>query len=76
LVWENAAQRSGVLFWLRATFAQFFSSTPLTGIMDYPVAFAAAGTTTAVGGKEERLGALNSEHVISYADRFVVPEPW
>jgi hypothetical protein len=32
------------------TFAQFFSSTPLSGITDYPVAFAAAGSTTAVGG--------------------------
>ena len=36
------------------TFAQFFSTTPLAGITDYPVAFAAAGTTTAVGGREPR----------------------
>jgi hypothetical protein len=35
------------------TFAQFFSSTPLPGITDYPVAFAATGTTMAIGGKEE-----------------------
>jgi hypothetical protein len=32
------------------TFAQFFSTTPLTGITDYPVALAGAGTTMAVGG--------------------------
>jgi len=33
------------------TFASFFSSTPQsTGRADYPVAFAAAGTTVAVGG--------------------------
>ena len=33
------------------TFAQFFSSTPIvTEIQKYPVSFAAAGTTTAVGG--------------------------
>jgi hypothetical protein len=32
------------------TFAQFFSTTPLTGIPDYPVAFAGAGTTIAVAG--------------------------
>jgi hypothetical protein len=31
------------------TFAQFFSTRPLTGITDYPVAFAAVGTTMAVG---------------------------
>lgn len=32
------------------TFASFISATPLTtGLSDYPVAFAAAGTTTAVG---------------------------
>ena len=34
------------------TFAQFFSSTPLVGIAKYPVSFAAAGTTTAVGAAE------------------------
>lgn len=34
------------------TFAQFFSSTPLAGIANYPVSFAAAGTTTAVGEEE------------------------
>ena len=33
------------------TFAQFFSTTPLTGITDYPVALAGAGTTMAVGGR-------------------------
>ncbi len=39
------------------TFAQFFSTTPLTtGLTDYPVAFAAAGTTIAVGGKVSALG--------------------
>jgi hypothetical protein len=38
------------------TFAQFLSTTPLTGITDYPVAFAAAGTTTAVGGSLSALG--------------------
>lgn len=32
------------------TFAQFFSSTPLTGVTEYPVAFAAVGSTIAVGG--------------------------
>jgi hypothetical protein len=32
------------------TFAQFFSTTPLTGITDYPVAFAGVGTTMAIGG--------------------------
>jgi hypothetical protein len=32
------------------TFAQYFSATPLNGITHYPVAFAAAGSTTAVGG--------------------------
>lgn len=31
------------------TFAQFFSTTPLTGVADYPVAFAGTGTTIAVG---------------------------
>ena len=34
------------------TFAQFFSSTALAGIANYPVSFAAAGTTTAVGAAE------------------------
>jgi hypothetical protein len=39
------------------TFASFFSTTPLTtGLTDYPVAFAAAGTTIAVGDK----GSLRS----------------
>ncbi len=33
------------------TFAQFFSTTPQTGITDYPLAFAGAGTTMAVGGR-------------------------
>ena len=32
------------------TFAQFFSAAPLAGITEYPVAFAAVGSTTAVGG--------------------------
>ena len=36
------------------TFAQFFSTKPLTGITDYPVAFAGAGTTMAVGGSLHR----------------------
>src|SRR5215469_11914919 len=31
------------------TFAQFVSNTPLNGIAGYPIAFAAAGTTRAVG---------------------------
>lgn len=31
------------------TFAQFFSTTPLTGVADYPVAFAGTGTAIAVG---------------------------
>lgn len=34
------------------TFAQYFSSTPLSGVTDYPIAFAAAGSTTAVGGSK------------------------
>jgi hypothetical protein len=39
------------------TFASFFSTRALTtGLTDYPVAFAAAGTTTAVGGKLSALG--------------------
>ena len=32
------------------TFAQFFSTTPLSGSTNYPVAFAGTGTTMAVGG--------------------------
>jgi hypothetical protein len=32
------------------TFSQFFSTNPLTGITGYPVAFAGAGATMAVGG--------------------------
>jgi hypothetical protein len=32
------------------TFAQFFSTSPLSGTTDYPVAFAGVGTTIAVGG--------------------------
>lgn len=32
------------------TFAQFFSTTPQTGTTDYPLAFAGAGATMAVGG--------------------------
>jgi len=36
------------------TFAQFVSSTPLSGVAGYPLAFAAAGTTMAVGeGKKD-----------------------
>jgi hypothetical protein len=38
------------------TFAQFFSTTPLDGIAGYPVAFAAAGTTIAVGGNLSAVG--------------------
>ena len=34
------------------TFAQFFSTTPLTGTTGYPVAFAGTGSATAVGGKD------------------------
>ena len=34
------------------TFAQFVDMTPLTGVTDYPVAFAAVGSTTAIGPKE------------------------
>jgi hypothetical protein len=33
------------------TFAQFADMTPLAGIADYPVAFSAVGTTTAIGGQ-------------------------
>lgn len=33
------------------TFAQFLNSTPLAGIANYPISFAAAGTTTAIGGE-------------------------
>ena len=32
------------------TFAQIVSNTPLSGVTGYPLAFAAAGTTMAVGG--------------------------
>jgi hypothetical protein len=32
------------------TFSQFFSTTPLTGIKDYPIALAGTGSTIAVGG--------------------------
>lgn len=32
------------------TFSQFFSTTPLTGVTGYPVAFAGVGSTMAVGG--------------------------
>ena len=31
------------------TFAQFFSTSPLTGISNYPVAFSGVGTTIAIG---------------------------
>jgi hypothetical protein len=34
------------------TFAQFFNATPITGITDYPIAFAGAGATMAVGEKD------------------------
>jgi hypothetical protein len=34
------------------TFAQFLSTTPITGITDYPIAFAGAGATMAVGEKD------------------------
>jgi len=34
------------------TFAQFADMTPLTGIADYPLAFAVVGSTTAIGSKE------------------------
>jgi hypothetical protein len=37
------------------TFAQFFSTSPLTGTVDYPVAFAGVGTTMAVGGSQSAL---------------------
>lgn len=37
-------------------FAQFFSTSPLTGITDYPLACAGAGTTMAVGGSLSALG--------------------
>jgi hypothetical protein len=37
------------------TFAQFLSSTPLSGVAGYPIAYAAAGTTMAVGeGKKNK----------------------
>ena len=38
------------------TFAQFLSTSPLTGTTDYPVAFAVVGTTMAVGGSLSALG--------------------
>jgi hypothetical protein len=38
------------------TFAQFFSTNPLTGTTNYPVAFAGAGATMAVGGRLSALG--------------------
>lgn len=38
------------------TFAQFFSTAPQTGVTGYPVAFAGAGTTMAVGGPFSTLG--------------------
>lgn len=38
------------------TFAQFFSTSPLTGTTDYPVAFAGAGTTISVGRSPSALG--------------------
>jgi len=34
------------------TFAQFADMTPISGIANYPVAFSAVGTTTAIGGKD------------------------
>jgi len=34
------------------TFAQFLNAAPITGITDYPIAFAGAGATMAVGGKD------------------------
>ena len=34
------------------TFTQFADMTPLAGIANYPVAFAAVGTTTAIGSKD------------------------
>lgn len=34
------------------TFAQFADMTPLAGIVQYPVAFSAVGTTTAIGSKD------------------------
>ncbi len=39
------------------TFAQFFSTAPQTGVTGYPDAFAAAGTTMAVGGPFSALGS-------------------
>ncbi len=39
------------------TFAQFFSTTRLAGIAGYPVAFAGAGTTMAIGGPLSALPA-------------------
>ena len=34
------------------TFSQFLNTTPITGIADYPVAFAGAGATMAVGDRD------------------------
>lgn len=34
------------------TFAQFLSSAPITGITDYPIAFAGAGATMAIGSRD------------------------
>ena len=36
------------------TFAQFFSTAPQTGTVEYPVAFSGAGTVIAVGDSEDR----------------------
>jgi hypothetical protein len=36
------------------TFAQFVSNTPLTGVAGYPLGFAAAGTTMAVGEQPKK----------------------
>ena len=36
------------------TFAQFVSNTPLIGVAGYPLAFAVAGTTMAVGGDSKK----------------------
>ena len=34
------------------TFSQFLSTTPITGITNYPIAFAGAGATMAIGGRD------------------------
>jgi len=34
------------------TFAQFVNTTPIAGVAEYPIAFAAVGTTAAIGSKE------------------------